>query len=322
MNVPTIKDSLHRSHSRVHKKLKTSAKHQHRGYGEPNQIVRFHSREWVWRAHSRQGGKLRYTNRGPWLVLAKTGPVMYNIQRHSQADPEIVHVDKLMPYYPDFGDRLHSWIETHCLTQYRDQEVQTPKPVLQDQTVAAVYIPPPIPDTALAPEPTEAHPDAPSPAEKPVETNEAHTSPTEPEVQPTVLETLLDSTPYPHQESLIGSSDDAETETVPMLHPEDVLDQLHPVPADSNDPDTNLEVEHTDLYNDPSLGLHETPTGSRSLVPLPRRGTQSCKQPDRYTSVRRLQVLPVNKAQTGLSVWLFLIIGIAVILSKSFSSPQ
>ncbi len=41
-------------------------------------------------------------NRGPWLVLAKMGPVTYKIQRHPQADTEIVHVDKLMPYYPDF----------------------------------------------------------------------------------------------------------------------------------------------------------------------------------------------------------------------------
>ncbi len=42
--------------------------------------------------------KLHYTNRGPWLVLAKMGPVTYKIQCHSQADPKIVHVDKFMPY--------------------------------------------------------------------------------------------------------------------------------------------------------------------------------------------------------------------------------
>ncbi len=34
-----------------------------------------------------QGGQLRYTNRGPWLVLAQTGPVMYKIQCHPQAQP-------------------------------------------------------------------------------------------------------------------------------------------------------------------------------------------------------------------------------------------
>ncbi len=128
-----------------------------------------------------QPGKLRYTNRGPWLVLAKTGPVTYKIQRHPQADPEIVHVDKWMPYYPDFGERLQSWIETDCPMQYRQQEVQTPKPVLQDQAVATVDIPRPILDPVPPPpELAEPHPDAPSLAEEPDEMNETHTaSPTE-----------------------------------------------------------------------------------------------------------------------------------------------
>ncbi len=65
-------------------------------------------------------------------MLGKTGPVTYKIQCHPQADPEIVHVDKLMPYYPYFGEQLYSWIETDCLAQYRDQETQTSQPVLQD----------------------------------------------------------------------------------------------------------------------------------------------------------------------------------------------
>ena len=80
-----------------------------------------------------------------------------------------------------------------------------------------------------------------------------------------------------------------------MLRPEDVLDQLHPVPADSDDPDADLEVEPADLCNDPSLELPETPMGSRSLIPFPCRGTRPHKQPDRYMPVRRLQVLPVNQ---------------------------
>ncbi len=112
---------------------------------------------------------MRYTNHGPWLVLAKTGPVTYKIQHHPQADHEIVHVDKLMPSSPDFGEMLQSWIETDCPMQYRDQEAQTSKPVLQDQTVAVVDIPPPICDPAPAPEPTEPWSHAPSPSEEPVE---------------------------------------------------------------------------------------------------------------------------------------------------------
>ncbi len=142
-HVEWIKDSLRRAHSRARKTLKTAAKRQSRGYGEPNRIVRFHRGEWVWRAYPRQGGKLRYTNRGPWLVLAKTGPVTYKIQRHPQADPENVHADKLMPYYPDFGEQLYSWIETDCPVHYRDQEIQTSQPILQDRELNIVDITPP-----------------------------------------------------------------------------------------------------------------------------------------------------------------------------------
>ncbi len=158
--VEWIKDSLCHAHSRARKTLKTSAKRQHRGYGEPNRIVRFQHGEWVWRAYPHQGGKLRYTNRGPWLVLAKTGPVTYKIQRHPQADPEIVHVDKLMPYYPDIGEQLSSWIETDSPVQYQDQEIQTSRPVLQDRELNIVDITPPVHDpvdiSPPVPDPTPA----------------------------------------------------------------------------------------------------------------------------------------------------------------------
>ncbi len=56
---------------------------------------------------------------------------MYKLQCHPQAESEIVHVNKLMPYYPDFGEELHSWIETDHPTRYRDQGEQTIRPALQ-----------------------------------------------------------------------------------------------------------------------------------------------------------------------------------------------
>ncbi len=62
--VEWIKDSLRHSHNRAHKMLRTSAKHQRRGYREPSQIVRFHHGEWVWRAYPHQGGKPRVTLTG------------------------------------------------------------------------------------------------------------------------------------------------------------------------------------------------------------------------------------------------------------------
>ncbi len=53
----------------------------------------------MWRVYPpASGGKLRYKNLGPWLVLAKTSTVTYKIQRFAGAEPDIVHVDKLMLY--------------------------------------------------------------------------------------------------------------------------------------------------------------------------------------------------------------------------------
>ncbi len=174
-----------------------------------------------------------------------------------------MHVDKLMPYYPDFGERLHSWIETDCSTQYRDQEAQTSKPVLQHQIVAVVDIPPTIYDPAPAPEPAEPHPDAPSLTEKPVETNETHTaSPTEPEPEPAVLETLSDSIPSPDQGSFTGSANHPETETDTILCPENVSNWLQAISADSDGPDAKPEVEPADVCVDPCTEIPETSTGS------------------------------------------------------------
>ncbi len=53
-----------------------------------------------------------------------------------------------------------------------------------------------------------------------------------------------------------------------------MLDEPHPVPEDSNGLDVDPQVEPADLCNDPGLGLPETPMGSRSPIPSPRRGTR------------------------------------------------
>ena len=101
---------------------------------------------------------------------------MYKIQRQPQVEPDIVHVDKLMPYYPDFGEELQSWIESDHPTKYRDQEAQTSRPVLQSQPAAVVDIPPHISDPTSDPEPAEQSPDAPIPVPEPAETNGANTT--------------------------------------------------------------------------------------------------------------------------------------------------
>lgn len=44
-------------------------------------------------------------------MLAKMSPVTYKIHRHSGVEPEIVRVDKLLPYQADFDEDLPSWVE-------------------------------------------------------------------------------------------------------------------------------------------------------------------------------------------------------------------
>ncbi len=300
------------------KTVKASAKHQRRSYGEPNRIVQLHHGEWVWRAYPRQGGKLRCTNRGPWLVLAKTGPVTYKIQRHPQAEPDIVHVDKLMPYYPDFGEELLSWIETDHLTRYRDQGEQTTSPTLQSQLTAVVDIPPQEPDVNPDPGSVASPPDPLNPPSEPEKMLEANTTESaEAENLPVVLETRLDSTTQADAEPCNGLSATLEPEATPAVRPDTAP---NPLPADQTEPETpddSPEVTVTSQSSHPDLGLLETLVGSQSTVPLPRRGTRPRKQPERYAPVRRLQVLPVDQAQTGPSMWLFPTIGVAVTLSTA-----
>ncbi len=51
-------------------------------------------------------------------MLAKTGPVTYKIQRNAEADPEVIHVNKLQPYQTDFGEELQSWLQDSESTGY------------------------------------------------------------------------------------------------------------------------------------------------------------------------------------------------------------
>ncbi len=83
---------------------------------------------------------------------------MYKIQCYPQAEPDIVHVDKLMPYYLDFGEELHSWIEMDHPTQYRDRGDQTARPALQTQLTVVGDIHPLISEPTPNPESQEQSP--------------------------------------------------------------------------------------------------------------------------------------------------------------------
>ncbi len=107
-----LRRSIRDAHAIARTNLKKAAKCQNKGYGETNQAAAVFQRgDWVWHVYPPvSGGKLCYRNRGPWLVPAKTSSVTYKIQRHARAEPEIVHVDKLLPYEADFEEEPHSWI--------------------------------------------------------------------------------------------------------------------------------------------------------------------------------------------------------------------
>ncbi len=152
----------------------------------------------------------------------------YKIQCHHQAEPNILYLDKLMPYYPNFREELHSWILSDHPTQYRDQEAQTDRPVLQSQPTAAVDIPPQISDPIT--DPAEQTRDSPHPVLEPAEMDKANTTkPTETAVQPAVLETMFDSTSLTDRDSPAGLSTGLETEAAPTICPEDVPDRCLPL---------------------------------------------------------------------------------------------
>ncbi len=128
--VEWLKGSIRDAHTLARENLKKATKRQKKGYGEASQNVCFQRGDWVWRVYPPvSGGKLHYKNRGPWLVLAKVSSVTYKIQRHTGAEPEIVHVDKLMPYQADFGEELESWLQNEDSGGHRVKGTQTPTPV-------------------------------------------------------------------------------------------------------------------------------------------------------------------------------------------------
>ena len=61
-------------------------------------------------------------------MLAKTGSLTYKIQYSAEAEPELVHVDKLLPYQADFGEELQSWLQDEELGGHNVAGMQTDQP--------------------------------------------------------------------------------------------------------------------------------------------------------------------------------------------------
>ncbi len=164
-----------------------------------------------------------------------------------------------MPYYPDFGEELHSWIETDHPTRYRDQGEQTVSPTLQSQLTAVVNIPPQEPEGRL-------------------ETNTTLSAETE--ELPVVLETRLEPTAQVDPDPCEGLSIVLEPEATPVMRQDTAP---NPLPADQTEPDAlddSAAVDVTSQNSHPDLGSLETLVGSQSTVPSPRKGTRLRKQPE------------------------------------------
>jgi hypothetical protein len=72
---------------------------------------------------------LHKQNTGPWLVLCKTSPVNYRVQRTADSKSVIVHVDRLARYYS--ATELPTWL-TLSTGEHVSSSTQT-NPVLEQE---------------------------------------------------------------------------------------------------------------------------------------------------------------------------------------------
>ena len=118
--VEWLRQSLRDCHDFARQRLQQSARRQKKAYQEKTREVQFARGDWVWKNQPQLfPGKLYKKNTGPWLILAKMGPVNYKVQKDENSRPKIVHVDKLSRYFPEDDEILVSWIA------HEDQLVET-----------------------------------------------------------------------------------------------------------------------------------------------------------------------------------------------------
>ncbi len=62
-------------------------------------------------------------------MLAKNSPVNYKSPRYIGGEPEMLQVDKLLPYQADSGEQFHSWLKDEKLGGYAIAGTHTERPV-------------------------------------------------------------------------------------------------------------------------------------------------------------------------------------------------
>ena len=75
--------------------------------------------------HTPNSTQLQNKNVGSWLVLGRAGEVTYKIQETKKDKVQVVHVDKLAPYHPDFGVELTSWLRDDLLPQAKGSQTES-----------------------------------------------------------------------------------------------------------------------------------------------------------------------------------------------------
>ena len=109
--VEWLRQTLYLGHDLARSELKVAAARQKKNFHERCREASFIPGEWVWKIDSvAKVGKLHNKNLGPYLVIAKTGPVNYQIQGTPEGRLSTLHVDKLYKYTPTEGEELLSWL--------------------------------------------------------------------------------------------------------------------------------------------------------------------------------------------------------------------
>ena len=97
-------------------------------------------------------------------MLLRVSEVIYKVQRLPDADPKLVHVDKLSKYYPEDGEQLNSWIpltevHKHTSTQtFEINDASMPSPIEDSVNEDPVSTPADDPVTEAAAGPTAVPP--------------------------------------------------------------------------------------------------------------------------------------------------------------------
>jgi len=128
------------AHEKARECLKAQAERRKQYYDMKVNRTEFQKHDWVWYFYPRKrtGKSMKWQKlyTGPFLVLAKLGPVTYAIQKSLRADPLIVHVDKLKLFE---GPAPRSWLTPYTMaTAEAEENVTSDEAILPENDLSMV----------------------------------------------------------------------------------------------------------------------------------------------------------------------------------------